>query len=175
MYVHSRNTSAVLNELGFYVLSKIHKWPHLRAFKDIPKLYTTSPDVPTDFWPEIKGANGGQVFPARPLITGGLLAYLGSLFTTTCHFRVGDNRLGGMAEMCYDRLAKRFGAYDSDTLQPFLTRRLTAWYKQFPATGAVAEASDSDERGGEGGQAARAASARGTETEDEPPPAIADE
>ena len=50
--------------------------------------------------------------------------------------------------MCYDRLAKRFGAYDSDTLQPFLTRRLTAWYKQFPATGAVAEASDSDERGG---------------------------
>ena len=77
--------------------------------------------------------------------------------------------------MCYDRLAKRFGAYDSDTLQPFLTRRLTAWYKQFPATGAVAEASDSDEGGRGGGQAARAASARGTETEDEPPPAIGDE
>ena len=57
--------------------------------------------------------------------------------------------------MCYDRLAKRFGAYDSDTLQPFLTRRLTAWYKQFPATGAVAEASDSDEGGGTSGKAPR--------------------
>ena len=72
MYVHSRNTSAVLNELGFYVLSKIHKWPHMRAFKNIPKFYTTSPDVPTDFWPEIKGADGEQVFPARQLITSGV-------------------------------------------------------------------------------------------------------
>jgi hypothetical protein len=170
MYVHSRNTSAVLNELGFYVLSKIHKWPHMRAFKNIPKFYTTSPDVPTDFWPEIKGANGGQVFPARPLITGGLLAYLGSLFTTACHFRVGDTRLGGIAELCYDRHAKRFGAYDSDTLQPFLSRRLTAWCKQFPVTGAVAGASDSDEGEGEVGRDARDASVRGTEIDDEAPP-----
>ena len=83
MYVHSKNTSAVLNDLGIYILSKIHKWPHMRAFKDIPKVYTTIPDGwKTDSWPEIKGAaaDGEVVFPARPLITGGFLAYLGSLF-----------------------------------------------------------------------------------------------
>jgi hypothetical protein len=42
--MHSKNTSAVLNDLGIYVLSQIHKWLHLRAFKDIYKVYTTSPD-----------------------------------------------------------------------------------------------------------------------------------
>ena len=44
MYVHSKNTSTVLNDVGIYVLSKIHKWLHMRAFKDIPKVYTTIPD-----------------------------------------------------------------------------------------------------------------------------------
>jgi len=170
MYVHSKNTSAVLNDLGIYILSKIHKWPHLRAFKDIPKVYTTIPDGwKTDSWPEIKGAaaNGEVVFPARPLITGGFLAYLGSLFPTACHFRVGDSRLGGMAELCYDRLVKRFGAYDSDTLQPFLSRRLSAWYTQFPVTGPAVGASDSDSE--EGGGAGAKAGANGSGSEDAPP------
>ena len=59
MYVHSKseskNTSAVLNDLGFYVLSKMHKWPHLGAFKKIPKVYITSPHgLQTYFWPEIR-------------------------------------------------------------------------------------------------------------------------
>jgi len=170
MYVHSKNTSAVLNDLGIYILSKIHKWPHMRAFKDIPKVYTTIPDGwKTDYWPEIKGAaaDGEVVFPARPLITGGFLAYLGSLFPTACHFRVGDSRLGGMAELCYDRLVKRFGAYDSDTLQPFLSRRLSAWYTQFPVTGPAVGASDSDSE--EGGGAGAKAGANGSGSEDAPP------
>ena len=57
MYVHSKDTSAVLNDLGIYVLTKIHKWPHLSRFKNIPKFYTTDPEAwRTNYWPEIKGA-----------------------------------------------------------------------------------------------------------------------
>ena len=52
-----------------------------------------------------------------------------------------------------NRLVKRFGAYDSDTLQPFLSRRLSAWYTQFPVTGPAAWASDSDTQGWGGGGA----------------------
>ena len=57
MYVHSKDTSAVLNDLGIYVLSKVHKWPHMSCFKNIPKFYTTDPEAwRTNYWPEIKGA-----------------------------------------------------------------------------------------------------------------------
>jgi hypothetical protein len=45
MYVNSKTTSAVLNDLGIYVLTKIHKWQHLRVFKNIPKFYTKEPDA----------------------------------------------------------------------------------------------------------------------------------
>ena len=45
MYVHSKDTSAVLNDLGIYVLSKVHKWPHMSCFKNIPKFYTTDPEM----------------------------------------------------------------------------------------------------------------------------------
>ena len=50
--------------------------------------------------------------------------------------------------MCYDRLAKRFGAYDAATLQPFLSRRLITWYAMFPVSGPAAGGSDSDGEGG---------------------------
>ena len=152
MYVHSKSTSAVLNDLGIYVLTKIHKWQHLSCFKNIPKFNTTEADAwRTDYWPEIRGADDQVVFPTRPLITGLFLAYLASLFPAACHYRVGDSRLGGIAEMCYDRLAKRFGAYDAATLQPFLSRRLIAWYAMFPVSGPAAGGSDSDGEGGGGG------------------------
>ena len=72
-----------------------------------------------------------------------------------------------MAELCYDRLVKRFGAYDSDTLQQFLSRRLNAWYTQFPVTGPAVGASDSDSE--EGGGAGAKAGANGSGTEDAPP------
>ena len=72
-----------------------------------------------------------------------------------------------MAELCYDHLVKRFGAYDSDTLQPFLSRRLSAWYTQFPVTGPVVGASDSDSE--EGGCAGAKAGANGSGSEDAPP------
>ena len=82
--------------------------------------------------------------------------------------RVGDSRLGGIAEMCYYQLeAKCFGAYDSATLQQFLCRRLSSWHTQFPVTGPAVGASDSDSE--EGGGAGAKAGANGSGSEDAPP------
>ena len=109
------DTSAILNDLGIYVLSKVHKWQHLRGFKNIPKFYTTDPEAwRIEYWQEIKGAAGQVVFQAQLLITGRFFAYLGPLFTVACHYKAGDSHLSWITEMCYDQLAvKRFEAYDS--------------------------------------------------------------
>ena len=176
MYVNSKTTSAVLNDLGIYVLTKIHKWPHLRVFKNIPKFYTKEPDAwRTDYWPAIQGADGREVFPARPLITGSFLAYLASLFTAACHYRVGDSRLGGISEICYERIVKRFAAYDAATLQPFLSRRLIAWYTKFPIAGPAADCGDSDGEGGGSGPAAAEMGGGGPGTDSDEAPPIPDE
>jgi hypothetical protein len=65
-----------------------------------------------------------------------------------------NSRLGGISEMCYDRLAvKRFAAYDAATLHPFLSRMLIR-YAMFPVPCPAVGSSDSDGEGGDGGSSA---------------------
>ena len=70
-----------------------------------------------------------------------LLAYVGALTTSVCHYKYGDASLGGATESAFRGLLDIFESFKDDKLQKYLSRRLTAWYRMFPP-GAVAADSE---------------------------------
>ena len=159
MYVHDAKTSALFNDLGIYVLTRLDRdFQGMRSFKQTPALYNMQAQADAakpaaewtckDCWPEVRNSKDQVVQPARPLITKTLLSYLGALATTACHYKYADPRLGGASDSAFRGLLDIFDGVADDKLQKYLARRLTAWYSLFPP-GADAADSEADSQEGE--------------------------
>lgn len=66
MYVHDTTTSALFNDLGIYVLTRLDRMQGMRSFKQIPALYNMQAQADAaepaaewtckDFWPEVRNS-----------------------------------------------------------------------------------------------------------------------